>query len=383
MSKFNVGDKVKFLNQTGRGVVTKIISPVLVNVECEGFELPTLVKDIILDSTSNKAEKIFVSQFEEPKDIDSQSSNANNTNSDPAKEYFDSERMYFSSQGQQVAKGVYLAFAPLDQKWLIGSEQQIYLLNNTPHTIIYNIILKANDPKNDEPIYLGFDYGTLEPKHKILLATEQEKNLDRWLNSFVQIMFSPTEGKQVITPINYNLKVNGHKFFKQGCFVDTGLINEKCMLIDICLLDKVAISSDLEKEKIELSQKLSSLKELETKPNNKKEKKPKEESFFTKHLKDRTMAEVDLHIEELTDKPLLLTNSEIINLQMSYYKRCLDQAIELNLDKIIFIHGVGQGVLRHKIEEDLSKYPFIHFFAASMRDYGLGATEVLISKNRK
>ena len=62
MRTFKVGDKVKFLDRTGGGVVTKIISPVLVNVEYDGFEIPTLTKEIVLDYTDQKAGKMFTSQ---------------------------------------------------------------------------------------------------------------------------------------------------------------------------------------------------------------------------------------------------------------------------------------------------------------------------------
>ena len=62
MIQFKVGDKVKFLNQEGGGKISKIVSPVLVNVEMEdGFEIPTLTKELVLDYVDEKAGKIFTS----------------------------------------------------------------------------------------------------------------------------------------------------------------------------------------------------------------------------------------------------------------------------------------------------------------------------------
>lgn len=46
----NIGDKVKFLNETGGGVITKFIDPetVLVRIE-DGFEVPVKRKGLIPD----------------------------------------------------------------------------------------------------------------------------------------------------------------------------------------------------------------------------------------------------------------------------------------------------------------------------------------------
>nr|MCU0517076.1 hypothetical protein [Oscillatoria sp. Prado101] len=41
------GDKVKFLNQPGGGIVSKIISKTMVNVMiADGFEIPTLTSEL-------------------------------------------------------------------------------------------------------------------------------------------------------------------------------------------------------------------------------------------------------------------------------------------------------------------------------------------------
>jgi len=46
--KFKVGDRVRFLNDQGGGIVTKVISSSLVNVRIEdGFEIPTVVSELI------------------------------------------------------------------------------------------------------------------------------------------------------------------------------------------------------------------------------------------------------------------------------------------------------------------------------------------------
>ena len=78
-----------------------------------------------------------------------------------------------------------------------------------------------------------------------------------------------------------------------------------------------------------------------------------------------------------------MNNSEIIDTQRNLFISCLEGAIEEKLQKIIFIHGVGNGTLKREITTILGQYPNIHYFDASMQKYGCGATEVLIKNNDK
>jgi hypothetical protein len=56
--KFKVGDKVKFLNDTGGGVVSGIIDNKLVNVRIEeGFDVPVLISELVADIDENQAVK--------------------------------------------------------------------------------------------------------------------------------------------------------------------------------------------------------------------------------------------------------------------------------------------------------------------------------------
>ncbi|MBR1769832.1 MAG: hypothetical protein IJ748_05170, partial [Bacteroidales bacterium] len=102
MREFKVGDKVKFLNRTGGGIITKIVSPLVVNVEEDGFDIPTLTKEIILDYVDDKAGKMFTSAKEE-KEVNIREE------IQETKEQDKTERFYLSRKGQQMEKGVYLA----------------------------------------------------------------------------------------------------------------------------------------------------------------------------------------------------------------------------------------------------------------------------------
>ncbi len=88
---------------------------------------------------------------------------------------------------------------------------------------------------------------------------------------------------------------------------------------------------------------------------------------------------VDLHIEELVDDHRNMSNGQILNIQMSHFQRELNVAIRSKIKKFIVIHGVGEGVLRHTIHKELlGHYPQFEFHDASYREFGYGATEIIL-----
>lgn len=86
--------------------------------------------------------------------------------------------------------------------------------------------------------------------------------------------------------------------------------------------------------------------------------------------------EIDLHIEELLDSHIGLSNTEILIKQMSEFRSFFKRAQEKSIPKLIIIHGVGEGVLKNEIRMFLSKKENLEFFDASYMEYGKGATEV-------
>jgi dsDNA-specific endonuclease/ATPase MutS2 len=119
------------------------------------------------------------------------------------------------------------------------------------------------------------------------------------------------------------------------------------------------INNDFLKEKIE-----------QFKPKNK---------LFKKQNKEVVM-EVDLHINQLIKSVKGLDNYDMLNLQLDTAKAKVEFAIQKRISKIVFIHGVGEGVLKSELQSLLNKYPVKHY-DASYKKYGLGATEVYIFQN--
>ncbi|MCL9771182.1 DNA mismatch repair protein MutS [Flavobacterium sp. HXWNR69] len=112
---------------------------------------------------------------------------------------------------------------------------------------------------------------------------------------------------------------------------------------------------------------------------------PKKRSFVKekRSRKDEFVLEVDLHIEKLVPSKRGMSNYDILTLQMETAKRQLDFAIKNRMPKVVFIHGVGEGVLKAELDFLLGRYDHISFQDANYQKYGLGATEVYIKQNVK
>ena len=97
-----------------------------------------------------------------------------------------------------------------------------------------------------------------------------------------------------------------------------------------------------------------------------------------RHKKD--LVEVDLHIEELIDDHRGWTNAEIIEFQLEKFEKVLSAAFQTRKRKMVVIHGQGDGILRYEIRKKLHDYPGIEVYDASYKEYGQGATEILLHK---
>lgn len=106
---------------------------------------------------------------------------------------------------------------------------------------------------------------------------------------------------------------------------------------------------------------------------------PPKKTVFSKHKKE-VVLEIDLHIEKLIKSTKNMDNYDMLNLQLDTAKNKIEYAISKKISKIIFIHGVGEGVLKSELHRLLRKYP-IKFYDASYKKYGLGATEVYVFQN--
>lgn len=91
--------------------------------------------------------------------------------------------------------------------------------------------------------------------------------------------------------------------------------------------------------------------------------------------------EVDLHIHHLTKSSRGMSNHDMLTLQLETARHKLEFAIKKRIQKIVFIHGKGEGVLKMELEYLFGRYNNVKFYDANYQKYGLGATEVYIFQN--
>ncbi|MCL5129111.1 Smr/MutS family protein [Algibacter sp. L4_22] len=122
---------------------------------------------------------------------------------------------------------------------------------------------------------------------------------------------------------------------------------------------------------------ISSVLDEKEKPSRRKSVKVKAKERY-----EPTM-EVDLHINQLVKSPRGMSNHDMLTTQLDTARHKLDWAISKRIQKVVFIHGVGEGVLKIELEYLFGRYNNVKFYDANYKKYGLGATEVYIYQNVK
>lgn len=92
---------------------------------------------------------------------------------------------------------------------------------------------------------------------------------------------------------------------------------------------------------------------------------------------NKFQTEIDLHIEKLVKDYHHLSNAEIIEIQMAAFHKAMDKAEHSGQSALTVIHGVGKGVLKANIHQELRQNPKVRQFISDwMPKYGFGATQV-------
>ena len=102
-----------------------------------------------------------------------------------------------------------------------------------------------------------------------------------------------------------------------------------------------------------------------------------------KNKKELPVPEFDLHIEKLVKNYKAMNNYDILTKQLGTAKYHIEFAIRNRIPKIVFIHGVGEGVLKSDLDFLLGRYDNVSFQDANYQKYGQGATEVYFKQNVK
>ncbi len=140
--------------------------------------------------------------------------------------------------------------------------------------------------------------------------------------------------------------------------------------LDNCLTFPLLVFRE---EQVDISDLLKRFSHGEEKIRERESVRQKRKSEFTVLNKERV---IDLHFEELTKDTAGWTPALMIAHQLEVFEREMDRALVDHLHRITFIHGVGSGLLRSAIREELKKYDNIRFSDAPPEKYGNGATQV-------
>ncbi len=88
---------------------------------------------------------------------------------------------------------------------------------------------------------------------------------------------------------------------------------------------------------------------------------------------------IDLHAEALLETTTGMTPADILDYQLDVFRRTLKSFEGKRGTRLIFIHGKGDGVLRHALITELQyRYKNYTHEDASFQKYGFGATQVTI-----
>ena len=342
--KLKIGDKVRYLNDVGGGTIVKIIDKNTVEISDDsGFDVPVLIRDLVLvDSSENSL-------------IESENNEINEVDDDEI--ILDDDFVSFDTKEETAEIKIFLSILKTEKQY------DIYIINDSSFNLFCNII------KIDKDNSTSFYTGNIEPNIKIRIKSINVDDVQEGLNFINQILFYKNTYTEIQSPIEKSIEIKAVKFAKESSFNENDYFHEDAMLINIF---DFSLGSEIEKLSQADLQKI--IKEKQESDNYAKQLSTK---YKTKQKAE--LIEVDLHIQHLIDNYKNLSNGEIVEIQMERFHSELTDAIKNKADKIVFIHGVGKGVLKNELRRSLERdYKKLRFQDASFKEYGYGATIVFL-----
>jgi hypothetical protein len=313
--KYKLGDFVRFVDEKMEGYVTRIIDDQMIGVTGDD--------DFEIPVLASKVTTVH--GFEPPQDKAGQVT----TKQQPANVPFQTMGVYLGVVNDVKANSVV----------------HFYLVNDTSYQLLATLTTAK------QQLAQGEYAGIIAPRSKVKVYSGQLADLQLWPRFKFQILFYASGEVSVRSPLVVEEQFKAKDF--SGAKKPIPLLNEQGWLIQ---LDEPELLIDAQK-----------LKESFFKPKEEKAELAKPER------------EVDLHIEKLRDDHQFLSSTEILNIQMDHFRNALDAAIVHQYHDIVFIHGVGNGTLKHEIHKALSRNNRIQTFLDAHKDrFGYGATKVLL-----
>lgn len=326
MKKFSVGDKVSFINEPRSGTVTGFGRKDTVIVEVEGFEIPVHASELLL------IEKAPVPEL--PSVISAQ----NDIQQENKFSWLKNDALH-------------LVAAPSEELQVFTGPVSYWLVNRTSLHVLFSVSFLK------EVGYITTAKGVLAPGHDIRLFKKTREELSEWKKLNIQLIFCSENFFSLYQPQSHDIAV-----------MLPDLKSEVTGAGGLFDFARVKLLADFSEPEVELETLQKHFKEGGAAV--------KKTPVKTAILKNEDI--IDLHIEKITDDYQNLDAAAMMRMQLEVFRRELDVAIRNHYHRIIFIHGVGAGVLRQALLDELKFYPGISARPASFEQFGNGALEITL-----
>jgi hypothetical protein len=343
-----IGDKVRFLNSVGGGVVRSFQGKNQALVEDEdGFEIPILIRELVVVESLDKQTYTV-----KPK----MTSGAGTPQPLPQEEEVKIEE---TPAGERLT--ICLAYLPVEPKALQQSRYEAYFVNESNYYVYFTYANRQNNS------WISRHNSLVEPNTKIFIeefGKEELNDLERICVQFVA--FKKNKPYLLKNAQSVELHIDTVKFYKVHCFMENDYFEEDALIFPIVRAD--APTRELLVSTTGLQETMMQKLRIDKPTPKAAPQKPSEQ-----------IIEIDLHINQLLDNTKGLTPSDMLNYQLDTFRQALARYAGQKGQKIIFIHGKGDGVLRSAIEKELkSVYKQYPYQDAPFLEYGFGATLVMI-----
>lgn len=376
MESMKIGDKVRFLSEVGGGVVTGFRGKDIVLVEdADGFDIPMPVRECVVIETDDYNIPTSASKAAKKRAEEQSAARTVVATSKPASSASGSGQRVerpveprISVYRQPEMKGgdvlnVYLAFVPEDIKAVSTTPFEAYLVNDSNYCMYYTYL------SAEGKLWTVRSHGLIEPNTKLLLEEFEKSELNDRERAAVQLVaFKDNRSFAMKPAVNVEIRIDTVKFYKLHTFRQTDFFDTPALMYDVVKNDAPAKQVYVSAE--DLQDALMQKKTADA---------PSKSQTVVKRGGKNEIIEVDLHIGELLDDTRGMSNSEILNYQLDKFREIMEQYKNKREQRIVFIHGKGDGVLRKALLDEMKrKYTACKTQDASFQEYGFGATMVTI-----
>jgi len=360
--KFKIGDKVKFLNDSEEGIIIAIseegkIITVRTN---DGFDIPVISSELVpvIVNVENKIKGVESDQREDIRGINKEDIQNRKENKESIEKKENLYEIISQNVDEKAKREILLGFVPVNSEDIRRSDIKMYLINDSDWDIGFVVSYQVYKK------YTFIKRSWLPPHCKLLIKKWNQTDLSKVVSFNVQVLFMCNGEYIPLSPVNKNINISNIAFYKPASFSENKYFKTEAVIIP------VNFSID-EEEKLKITpQEIAAA--MMVKKDIKTEFKDLQKSL-------EIQREIDLHIDSLIDNYEGLTPAEIMQIQINHFHKEIDRAIRDGIERIIFIHGVGNGLLKHEIRKELEKkYPDLSYQDASFKEYGYGATMVFL-----